>query len=50
LLHWRSALQILCSGLNVEVDFLLAQINHVAREQRLAVLLEVFLVLIQKAI
>lgn len=29
LLHWRSALEVLGSGLNVEVDFLLTQVNHV---------------------
>jgi hypothetical protein len=50
LLHWCSTLQVLGRGLDVEVDFLLAQINHMAGKQRLAVQFEVFLVLIQKSI
>ena len=50
LLHWCSALQVLSGGLDVPVDLLLAQIDHVAGEQRLAVLLEVLLISIQKTI
>jgi hypothetical protein len=50
LLHWRSTLEVLGSGLNVEVDFLLTQVNHVGGEKRLAVLLEVCLISIEKAI
>jgi len=50
LLHWGSTLQVLCRGLDVELDFLFTQIDHVARKQRLAVLLEVLLIRVQKAI
>ena len=50
LLHRRGTLKVLGSGLNVEVDFLLTQVNHVAGEERLAVFLEVCLISIEKAI
>jgi hypothetical protein len=50
LLHWCGALEILGSGLNVEFDFLLAQVDHVGGEKRLAVLLEIFLISIEKTI
>jgi hypothetical protein len=50
LLHWGSTLKVLGSGLDVEVNLLLTQIDHVAGEQRLAVLLEVCLISIQETI
>ena len=50
LLHWRSTLEVLCSCLNVKVDLLLRQVDHVGGEERLAVLLEVCLISIKKAI
>jgi hypothetical protein len=50
LLHWRSALKVLGGGLDVEVNFLLAQINHVAGKERLAMLLKVLLISLQKTI
>jgi hypothetical protein len=50
LLHWRSTLQVLRGGFDVEVNFLLAQVDHMAREERLAVLLEIFLIRSQEAI
>ena len=50
LLHWGSALQVLSSGVDVVLDLLLAQIDHVAGEERLAVLLEVLLVRIHHTV
>lgn len=50
LLHGGSTLQVLGSGLNVEVDGLLRKIDHVRREQGLAVLLEVSLISLEHAI
>ena len=50
LLHWRSTLEVLGSGLNVEVDLLLTQIDHVGGEERFAVLLKVSLIGIKKAV
>jgi hypothetical protein len=50
LLHRSCTLQVLSGGLNVEVDLLLTQIDHVAREERLAMLLEVLLVGIEEPI
>ena len=50
LLHWGSALEVLGSGLDVEVDLLLTQVNHVGGEKRLAMLLEVSLISIKKTI
>lgn len=50
LLHWCSSLQIFGSSLDVVVNLLLGQIDHVGREQRLAVLLEVFLISVEKTV
>lgn len=50
LLHWCSTLKILGSGLDVVLNSLLAQIDHVAGEERLTVLLEVLLISIEKTI
>lgn len=50
LLHGRSTLEVLGRGLDVKVDRFLGQIDHVAGEERLAVLLEVTLVLVEHAI
>jgi len=50
LLHWSSPLQVFCSCLDIEVDSLFAKIDHVAREEWLAMLLEVLLISIEKAI
>lgn len=50
MLHWGGALQVLGSSLDVEVDLFLTQIDHVAGEERLAVLLEVLLIGIQETI
>jgi len=50
LLHRSCTFQILRCCLNVEVDFLLAEINHMAGEKRLAVFLEVLLVFIEETI
>jgi hypothetical protein len=50
LLQWGSTLQVFSCGLNVELDFLFAQIDHVAGEQRLSVLFEVLLIGIKKTI
>lgn len=50
MLHWCSSLQVFSSGLDVVVNLLLAQIDHVGGEQRLAVLLEVFLIGVEKTI
>ena len=50
LLHWRSTLQILGCGLDVELDSLFRQIDHVRGEERLAVLLEVLLVGVEHAV
>jgi hypothetical protein len=50
LLHWGSALQVLSGGLDVPLNLLLGEIDHVGREQRLAVLGEVLLISIEEAI
>lgn len=50
LLHRGGTLEVLGGSLNVEVNLLLRQINHVAGEERLAVGLEVSLISVQKAI
>lgn len=50
LLHWGSALQVLSGGLDVPVNLLLRKIDHVGREQRLAVLGEVLLISIEETI
>lgn len=50
LLHGGSALQVGGGGLDVVVDGLLRQIDHVAGEEGLAVELEVALVLIEHAV
>lgn len=50
LLHGGSALEVLGSGLDVPVDRLLRKINHVRREEGLALLLEVGLVGIEHTI
>lgn len=50
LLHGGSTLQVLGRGLDVPVDGLLRQIDHVRREQGLAVQLEVALILVDHAV
>lgn len=50
LLHWCSSLQVCGSSLDVVFNLLLAQIDHVGGEQRLVVLLEVFLISVEKTI
>ena len=50
LLHRRSSLQVLGGSLDIVVDGLLGEIDHVAGEQRLAVQLVVALVLIQQTV
>jgi hypothetical protein len=50
LLHGSSTLEVLGSGVDVVVDRLLRQINHVGREEGLAVLLEVCLVGVEETI
>jgi hypothetical protein len=50
LLHWRSTLQVLGSSLDIELNLLLTQVNHMGREERLAVLFKISLVLIEKTI
>lgn len=50
LLHGGSALEVLGSGVNVVLDFLLRQVDHVRGEQRGAVLLEEALVLVEHAV
>jgi hypothetical protein len=50
LLHGSSTLQVLGGGLNVEVDGLLREVDHVRGEERLAVRLEVALVLVKHSI
>jgi hypothetical protein len=50
LLHGGSTLQVLGRGLDIPVDRLLRQINHVRAEERLSVFLEVFLVRVQHTI
>ena len=50
LLHWGSALEVLGSSLDVEVNLLLTEIDHMAREERLSVLLEVLLISVKHAI
>jgi len=46
LLHGCSTLQVLRGSRDIEIDFLLTQVDHMAGEKRLAVFLEVFLILI----
>lgn len=50
LLHRRRALEVRRGGADVELDGLLGQVDHVRREERLAVLLEVLLVRIEHAV
>lgn len=50
LLHGGSALEVLGGGLDVEVDLLLGQIDHVGGEERLAVLLVVGLISVEHAV
>lgn len=50
LLQRSSTLQVLGSGLNVPVNGLLGQVNHVGGEKRLAMGLEVALVLVEQAV
>lgn len=50
LLHWGSALQVLSGGLDVPLNLLLGEIDHVGREQGLAVLGEVLLISIEETI
>jgi hypothetical protein len=50
LLHGRSPLQVCLGGLDVVLDLLLGQIDHVAGEQGLVVLLEVGLVSVEHAV
>jgi hypothetical protein len=50
LLHWGSTLKVLSGGLNVEVDLLLGEIDHVRREKWLAVLSEVLLISVEKTV
>ncbi len=50
LLHRSSPLQVLGSGLDVPVDGLLGQIDHVGGEKRLAVFLEVGLICVHHTI
>ena len=50
LLHGRSPLQVCLGGLYVVLDLLLGQIDHVAGEQGLVVLLEVGLVSVEHAV
>jgi len=44
LLHGSSALEVLGGGLDVPLDGLLAQVDHVRAEEGLAMLLEVLLI------
>jgi hypothetical protein len=50
LLHGGSTLEVLLSGLDVVLNLLLRQIDHVGREERLVVLLEVRLVGVEHAV
>jgi hypothetical protein len=50
LLQGSSTLEVLGGGLNVPVNRLLRQVNHVRGEERLAVRLEVALVLVEQAV
>lgn len=50
LLHGSSALQVGCGGLDVVVDGLLRQVDHVRGEEGLAVLLEVLLVGVEQTV
>lgn len=50
LLHWSSALEVLSGGLDVVVNLLLREIDHVGREEWLAVGLEVSLIGIKETI
>ena len=50
LLHWGSALQVSGGGLDVVINLLLGKIDHVGREKRLALLLEVGLISVEKTI
>ena len=50
LLHWGSALEVLSGGLDVVVNLLLGEIDHVGREEWLAVGLEVSLIGIKETI
>ncbi len=50
MLHGSGTLEVLCGGLDVELNCLLAEIDHVAGEEGLALLLEVLLISIEKAI
>ena len=50
MLHWGSALKVLGGSLDVVVNLLLGEIDHVRGEKWLSVLLEVLLVGIKKTI
>jgi hypothetical protein len=50
LLHWCCTLQVFGSGANVLIDRLLTKIDHVAGEERLAMLLEILLIRIEHTI
>jgi len=50
LLHWSSAGEVLGSCLDVVLNFLLRQVDHVGGEKRLAVLLEVSLICVHHAV
>lgn len=50
LLHGSSTLEVLGGGSNVLLSRLLRQVNHVTGEERLAVLLEVALVLVEQTV
>jgi hypothetical protein len=50
LLHWGSTLQIFGCGTDVFLNRLLTKIDHVAGEERLAVLLEMLLIRIEHTI
>lgn len=50
LLHGSSTLQVFSSGLDVPLNFFLTEIDHVAGEERFAVLLEVLLISIEHTI
>lgn len=50
LLHWGSALEVLSGGLDVVVNLLLGEIDHVGREEWLAVGLEISLIGIKETI
>ncbi len=50
LLHWSSTLEVFGSGANIILNAFLTKIDHVAGEERLAVLLEMLLICVKHAI